>query len=205
MSARAKEVLRVASDSRADPIEPLIAAMIDRLDPEGQRPVLNETPRRFASAMRFLTSGYHAELEDVVGGGLFPAEGEGIVLVRDIEFFSLCEHHLLPFFGRVHVAYLPGSRIIGLSKIARIVDLYARRFQVQERLTGEIADGMAKVLAPKGVLVITEARHMCMAMRGVEKQRAATTTRAVRGLYADDVRARREILGMLREAVGDFT
>jgi GTP cyclohydrolase I len=155
--------------------------------------------------MRFLTSGYQSDLERVVGDGVFAAEGEGVVLVRDVEFFSLCEHHLLPFFGRVHVAYLPGRRIIGLSKIPRIVDLYARRLQVQERLTEQIADALVNVLEPQGVLVMIEARHLCMAMRGVEKQHSATATRALRGVYAEDQHARQEILSMLHGVSGALT
>jgi GTP cyclohydrolase I len=155
--------------------------------------------------MRFLTSGYQSDLERVVGDGVFAAEGEGVVLVRDVEFFSLCEHHLLPFFGRVHVAYLPGRRIIGLSKIPRIVDLYARRLQVQERLTEQIADALMNVLEPRGALVMIEARHLCMAMRGVEKQHSATATRALRGLYAADPHARQEILSMLHGVPGALT
>jgi len=134
-----------------------------------------------------------------VGDGIFDAEGDGVVLVRDVEFHSLCEHHLLPFFGRVHVAYLPGDRIIGLSKIPRIVDLYARRLQVQERMTEQVADAIARLLEPKGVLVLAEARHLCMAMRGVEKQHAVTATRALRGVYAHDPLARQEALSMIRE------
>ena len=183
----------------ADPIAAHAAAMIASLGEDPRRPGLRDTPERFAKAMRFLTKGYEAEPRDVVGDGLFPAEGGGLVLVRDVEFHSLCEHHMLPFFGRVHVAYLPGERIIGLSKIPRIVDLYARRLQVQERLTEQVADALVELLAPKGVIVVAEARHLCMAMRGVEKQHSATATRAVRGVYAHDVQARQEILSMIRE------
>ena len=150
--------------------------------------------------MRFLTGGYEAEPEDVVGRGIFEAEGEGLVLVRDVEFHSLCEHHLLPFFGRVHVAYLPGERIIGLSKIPRLVDLYARRLQVQERITEQVADALTGLLEPKGVIVLAEARHLCMAMRGVEKQHSATATRALRGVYAHDAMARQEVLSMIKES-----
>jgi GTP cyclohydrolase I len=183
----------------ADPIVPHAAAMIESLGEDPRRPGLADTPERFAKAMRYLTEGYEREPRDVVGGGLFPAEGEGMVLVRDVEFHSLCEHHMLPFFGRVHVAYLPGEKIIGLSKIPRIVDLYARRLQVQERITEQVADALMELLAPKGVIVVAEARHLCMAMRGVEKQHSATATRAVRGVYAHDVQARQEILSMIRE------
>jgi GTP cyclohydrolase I len=150
-----------------------------------RREGLAQTPARYAKAMRFLTSGCAASVESVVGDGVFAAEGEGAVAVRDIDFHSLCEHHLLPFYGRLHVGYLPARRIIGLSKIPRIVELYARRFQVQERLTEQVADALVSVLEPKAVVVMAEARHMCMAMRGVQKQQAATTTRATRGAYQE--------------------
>src|SRR6185436_15194549 len=126
--------------------------------------------------------GYEVEPADVVGNGIFAPEGAGVVLVRDVEFHSLCEHHLLPFTGRAHVAYLPSRRIIGLSKIPRIVDLYARRLQVQERLTEQIAQALVDLLDPRGVLVVAEARHLCMAMRGVQKQHSTTATRALRGV-----------------------
>jgi GTP cyclohydrolase I len=186
-------------ETLTDPIAEHARAMIAHLGEDARRPGLAETPNRFASAMRFLTGGYEAEPEDVVGNGIFPAEGDGVVLVRDVEFHSLCEHHILPFFGRVHVAYLPGDRIIGLSKIPRIVDLYARRFQVQERITEQVADALAKLLQPRGIIVLAEARHLCMAMRGVEKQHSSTATRALRGLYAHDTLARQEVLSMIRE------
>jgi GTP cyclohydrolase I len=161
-------------DALADPIAAHAKEMLEHLGEDPRRAGLRDTPQRFANALRFLTGGYEAEPRDVVGNGVFDAEGEGVVLVRDIEFHSLCEHHLLPFFGRVHVAYLPGGRIIGLSKIPRIVDLYARRLQVQERITEQVAEALMQLLQPRGVLVLAEARHLCMAMRGVEKQHSAT-------------------------------
>jgi len=186
-------------ETLVDPIAAHAQALIANLGEDPQRESLRETPERYAKAMRFLTSGYESEPEDVVGSGIFSAEGEGVVLVRDVEFHSLCEHHLLPFFGRVHVAYLPGDRIIGLSKIPRIVDLFSRRLQVQERITEQVADALMRLLEPKGVLVLAEARHLCMAMRGVEKQHSATATRALRGVYAHDAQARQEILSMIKE------
>jgi len=186
-------------ETLVDPIAAHAKALIANLGEDPQRESLRDTPERYAKAMRFLTSGYESEPEDVVGSGIFSAEGEGVVLVRDVEFHSLCEHHLLPFFGRVHVAYLPGDKIIGLSKIPRIVDLFSRRLQVQERITEQVADALMKLLAPKGVLVLAEARHLCMAMRGVEKQHSATATRALRGVYAHDAQARQEILSMIKE------
>jgi GTP cyclohydrolase I len=183
---------------RDDPIASHMEAIVAHLGEDVRRPGLVQTPRRFAAAMRFLAGGYESDLEMVVGNGVFEAEGQGLVLVRDVEFFSLCEHHLLPFFGRMHVAYLPGRKIIGLSKIPRIIDLYARRFQVQERLTEQVADALVQVLAPRGALVLAEAQHMCMAMRGVQKQHAATATRAMRGLFTRDRHARQEVLSMLQ-------
>ena len=186
-------------ETLVDPIAAHAATLIANLGEDPQREGLRDTPARYAKAMRFLTGGYEAEPRDVVGNGIFPAEGEGVVLVRDVEFHSLCEHHLLPFFGRVHVAYLPGSRIIGLSKIPRLVDLYARRLQLQERITEQVADALVRLLEPKGVVVMAEARHLCMAMRGVEKQHSATATRALRGVYAHDAAARQEVLSMVKE------
>jgi len=186
-------------DTLADPIAAHAKEMLAHLVEDPRRAGLRDTPQRFANALRFLTGGYEAEPRDVVGNGVFDAEGEGVVLVRDIEFHSLCEHHLLPFFGRVHVAYLPGERIIGLSKIPRIVDLYARRLQVQERITEQVAEALMQLLQPRGVLVLAEARHLCMAMRGVEKQHSATATRALRGVYAHDAAARQEVLSMIKE------
>jgi GTP cyclohydrolase I len=191
--------MNMPAETLVDPIAAHAAALIANLGEDPRRESLRDTPERYAKAMRFLTSGYESEPEDVVGNGVFAAEGEGVVLVRNVEFHSLCEHHLLPFFGRVHVAYLPGDRIIGLSKIPRIVDLFSRRLQVQERITEQVADALMKLLEPKGVLVMAEARHLCMAMRGVEKQHSDTATRALRGVYAHDAQARQEILSMIRE------
>ena len=191
--------MNMPAETLVDPLAAHAAALIANLGEDPRRESLRDTPERYAKAMRFLTSGYESEPEDVVGNGIFSAEGEGVVLVRDVEFHSLCEHHLLPFFGRVHVAYLPGGRIIGLSKIPRIVDFFSRRLQVQERITEQVADALMKLLEPKGVLVMAEARHLCMAMRGVEKQHSATATRALRGVYAHDAQARQEILSMIKE------
>ena len=192
--------MNMPAETLVDPIAAHAAALIANLGEDPRRESLRDTPERYAKAMRFLTSGYESEPEDVVGNGVFSAEGEGVVLVRDVEFHSLCEHHLLPFFGRVHVAYLPGDRIIGLSKIPRLVELYARRLQVQERITEQVADALMKLIEPKGVVVLAEARHLCMAMRGVEKQHSTTATRALRGVYAHDAMARQEVLSMIRKA-----
>lgn len=170
-----------SEDQDADAIAKHVRAIIDEVGEDPARGGLIDTPARYAKAMRYLTGGYGADLQSAVGNGVFPAEGESPVLMRDIDFFSLCEHHLLPFYGRIHVGYAPGQSIIGLSKIPRIVDLFARRFQVQERLTEQVADALVETLAPKGVVVISEAQHLCMAMRGVQKQGSTTTVRATRG------------------------
>ena len=186
-------------ETLSDPIAAHARDLIAHLGEDPHRAGLVDTPERYAQAMRFLTAGYESEADDVVGRAIFPAEGEGAVLVRDIEFHSLCEHHLLPFFGRVHVAYLPGEGIIGLSKIPRLVDLYARRLQVQERITEQVADALVRLLKPRGVLVLADAQHLCMAMRGVEKQHSSTATRALRGVYAHDALARQEVRSMIKE------
>ena len=157
---------------------------------------LLRTPERVAKAMRFLTRGYRERVEDVVGEGIFAEEHQNMVMVRDIELYSLCEHHMLPFFGRAHVAYIPDGRIVGLSKLPRLVDVFARRLQVQERLTEQIADAIDDVLAPLGVGVVIEAYHLCMMMRGVEKQNSRTITSALRGVFRDDARTREEFLAL---------
>jgi GTP cyclohydrolase I len=170
-----------AHDAAADPIAAHVRAIIEGLGEDPARGGLAATPERFAKALRYLAGGYAGDLGSAIGNGVFPAEGEGPVLMRDITFYSLCEHHLLPFHGHLHVGYLPGRRIIGLSKIPRIVDLFARRFQVQERLTEQVADALTEILDPKGIVVVSEAQHMCMAMRGVQRQGSSTTVQATRG------------------------
>ncbi len=179
-------------------LEPLIAELIAGLGEDVAREGLKNTPERVERSLRFLTSGYSLKLESAVNGALFQAEGAELVVVRDVEFYSLCEHHLLPFFGRAHIAYLPDRTILGLSKFARIVDMFARRLQVQERLTVEIADALAQTLAPKGVAVVTEASHLCMMMRGVQKQGSMTRTLTTRGVFQEDAELRREVLDALR-------
>ena len=172
----------------------LVARQLALLGEDPSREGLLKTPDRVANAMTWLTRGYGECVEDVVGDALFAEEHRNMVMVRDIELYSLCEHHMLPFFGKAHVAYIPNGRIVGLSKLPRIVEMYARRLQVQERLTEEIAGAIEQVLAPAGVGVVIEAYHLCMMMRGVEKQNSKTITSAVRGSFRDDARTRSEFL-----------
>jgi len=174
----------------ADLVAEQLALVGDDPDREG----LQKTPERVARAMAFLTAGYAQSPADVVGDAIFEEPHRSMVLVRDIELYSLCEHHLLPFFGKCHVAYIPNGRIVGLSKLPRIVDVFARRLQVQERLTEQIADAIDEVLQPDGVGVVIEAEHLCMMMRGVEKQNSRTLTSALRGSFRDDARTRDEFL-----------
>lgn len=178
--------------------ESLVQQMLVRVGEDPEREGLQRTPLRVAKAMDFLTSGYSASLDDVLNDALFEAESQELVLVKDIEFYSLCEHHMLPFFGKAHVGYLPNAKIIGLSKIARLVDLFARRLQVQERLTSQVADTLLEVLDARGVAVVIEASHFCMMMRGVQKQNSSTVTSAMRGVFQDDAQLRQEFMQLIR-------
>jgi GTP cyclohydrolase I len=172
----------------------LVRRMLELVGEDPKRDGLAQTPARVSEAMRWLTRGYGMSVEKMIGDAIFEEQHESMVLVRDIEVYSLCEHHLLPFYGKAHVAYYPDGRIIGLSKIPRIVEVFARRLQVQERLTDQIADALMDVLHPAGVGVVIEAYHLCMMMRGVEKQNSKTVTSALRGLFRDDGKARDEFL-----------
>jgi GTP cyclohydrolase I len=186
-----------------DPLEEHARGILEEIGEDPERGGLLRTPARVAKALRFLTSGYNADVWELVNGALFDAEGyEEPILVKDIEFYSLCEHHMLPFFGKASVAYLPGKRIVGLSKIARLVDLYARRLQVQERMTKQIAEVLEEVLEPRGVAVSLTGTHLCMAMRGVEKQASRTTTTAFTGDYQRDPNRRKEFLALTKETTG---
>lgn len=178
--------------------ELLVRKMLERIGEKPDREGLKRTPLRVARAMDFLTSGYTMTVQDVVRNAVFEEHCEEMVIVRDIEFYSLCEHHMLPFFGKAHVAYLPDSRLIGLSKVARIVDVFARRLQVQERLTNQVADAIMEILAPHGAGVVIEASHFCMMMRGVEKQNSSTITSAMRGSLKENARTRAELLDLIR-------
>lgn len=187
-----------ASDaSRPLTLQDLVRAQLRLLGEDPDRPGLQQTPERVAESLRWLLRGYNESVEDVVGGGVFEAEHDEMVIVKDIELYSLCEHHLLPFFGRAHIAYIPNGKIVGFSKLARILDVFARRLQVQERLTDQVACAIQDVLQPKGVGVVIEASHLCMMMRGVEKQNSRTVTSAVRGVFRNDPRTRDEFLRLV--------
>ena len=177
-----------------DELEAIVARMLELLGEDPHRPGLLRTPARLAAALRRLTSGYASSLDDAVGDGVFEERHDSMIIVRDIEIYSLCEHHMLPFFGRAHIAYVPDGSILGLSKLARIAEMFARRLQVQERLTDQIADAVAGKLSPRGVGVVIEATHLCMRMRGVEKQNSTTLTSALRGLIRDCPATRNEFL-----------
>ena len=176
----------------------LVREQLAIIGEDPKREGLVRTPERVATAMTWLTRGYKEDVRTIVGRAIFEEPHENMVMVRDIELYSLCEHHLLPFFGRAHIAYVPAGRIVGLSKLPRIVDVYARRLQVQERLTEEIAAAIEDVLQPRGVGVVIEAAHLCMMMRGVEKQSSKTITSALRGIFRSDPRTREEFLSLAR-------
>jgi GTP cyclohydrolase I len=182
-----------AKGAIADNIRQIIAELGEDPDREG----LLRTPLRSEKALRYLTSGYTADIHQLVNGALFEVKYDELVIVRDIEFFSMCEHHMLPFFGKMHVAYLPDSKVIGLSKIPRIVDVFARRLQIQERLTQQVAETIQELLQPRGVGVICEARHFCMMMRGVEKQHSGAMTSAMLGAFRDNRETRNEFLSLV--------
>jgi GTP cyclohydrolase IA len=174
--------------------EELVTELLLRLGEDPSRNGLLRTPERVEKSLRWLTRGHDVTLEDAIGGAIFDEDHHNMVIVKDIEMYSLCEHHLLPFFGKVHIAYIPNGKIVGLSKLPRVVDVFARRLQVQERMTEQIAEALMSVLAPKGVGVIVEAAHLCMMMRGVEKQNSRTITSAMKGTFREDLRTREEFL-----------
>jgi GTP cyclohydrolase IA len=172
----------------------LVRELLERLGEDPGREGLRRTPDRVADSLKWLTRGYRQTVEEVIGDAIFNENHHNMVIVKDIEMYSLCEHHMLPFFGKVHVAYIPSGRILGLSKVPRIVDVYARRLQVQERLTEQIAESLQRVLKPEGVGVVIEAYHLCMMMRGVEKQNSKTITSAMKGVFLSDIKTREEFL-----------
>jgi GTP cyclohydrolase I len=180
------------------PMQHLIQQLLEQLGEDPEREGLVRTPRRVEKALRFLTSGYAADIDSVLNDALFSVDYNEMVIVRDIDFYSLCEHHLLPFFGKCHVAYIPNGRVIGLSKIPRLVDIFARRLQLQERMTNQIAETVREKINPLGVAVVCEGTHLCMAMRGVEKQNSYTVTSAMLGAFRDHARTRMEFLELLK-------
>lgn len=182
-------------DRIANAYRELLQAIGEDVDREG----LQRTPDRAARALEFLTQGYRQNLDEIINGAVFESSASEIILVKDIELYSLCEHHLLPFIGRAHVAYLPNGKVIGLSKVARIVDVFARRLQIQENLTTQIAESLMNCLQPSGVAVVVEAKHLCMMMRGVEKQNSVMKTSCLLGTFKDDARTRSEFLSLLKD------
>jgi GTP cyclohydrolase IA len=179
-------------------VQEIYAELLKRIGEDPTRDGLLSTPKRMEKSMKFLTQGYGQTVEQVLHGALFDVEYDEMVMVKDIEFYSMCEHHLLPFFGRAHVAYLPAGKVVGLSKIPRIVDVFARRLQVQERLTQQIAEAIEDAVHPQGVGVVLEAQHLCMMMRGVEKQSSATVTSSLRGVFKTQLQTRNEFLSLVR-------
>ena len=179
------------------PMEELIAEILCRIDNDPEREGIQKTPERIARSLAFLTEGYKKDPHEVVNGALYKQDHQNMVLVKDIEIYSLCEHHLLPFFGKAHIAYIPDGHILGLSKFARLAEIYARRLQTQERLTEQIAQAVWETTTPQGVAVVIEASHLCMMMRGVQKQNSKTITSAMRGVFLEDQRTRDEFLGLI--------
>ena len=179
-------------------MQDLITRLLIELGEDPARQGLVRTPRRVEKALKFLTSGYDADVDEILNGALFDVDYSEMVIVRDIDFYSLCEHHLLPFFGKCHVAYIPNGRVIGLSKLPRLVDVFARRLQLQERMTNEIAETIRTKIMPLGVAVVCEGTHLCMAMRGVEKQNSYTITSAMLGAFRDNARTRMEFLELVK-------
>jgi GTP cyclohydrolase I len=187
-----------ASPEALDAYADIVRRQLELLGEDPEREGLSKTPGRVARSMAFLTQGYAQDARTIIGDAMFVEEHSNMILVRDIEIYSMCEHHMLPFFGKAHIAYIPDGRIVGLSKLARVVDIFARRLQVQERLTVEIAQAITDVLRPRGVGVVIEAAHLCMMMRGVQKQNSTTVTSAVLGSFRDDPKTRDEFLRLIQ-------
>ena len=179
-------------------MQDLLRRLLTELGEDPDREGLISTPKRVEKALTFLTSGYRADIDEVLNGALFTVDYSEMVIVKDIDFYSLCEHHLLPFFGKCHVAYIPSNKVIGLSKIPRLVDVFSRRLQIQERLTNQIADTIREKIAPLGVAVVMEATHLCMSMRGVQKQNSFAVTSAMQGAFRNNARTRMEFLELIK-------
>jgi len=199
-----KAVVKMIRPKQEHAIAPLMREILEQLGEDTEREGLQRTPERVEKALQFLTSGYGVDIRKLVNGALYEVKYDEMVVVKDIEFFSLCEHHMLPFFGKMHVAYLPKSRVIGLSKIPRIVDAFARRLQIQERLTQEVAQTIEQIIDPVGVGVICEARHFCMMMRGVEKQHSGAMTSAMLGTFRTQKKTRDEFLALVNYRSSGF-
>jgi GTP cyclohydrolase I len=190
-------LLHEKEGAQPDSVASLVRKMITLIGEDPEREGLKKTPERYEKALKFLTSGYHQNVDHLLNGATFSVCYDEMVVVKDIEFFSLCEHHLLPFFGKAHVAYLPSKKVIGLSKVARLVNMFARRLQIQERMTSQIARAIEEKIAPQGVGVIIEARHLCMQMRGVEKQHGQAVTSAMLGAFRENKQTRDEFLALV--------
>ena len=188
--------------AKTESVAALVRRMIALIGEDPEREGLKKTPERYEKALKFLTSGYHQNVDHLLNGATFSVCYDEMVVVKDIEFFSLCEHHLLPFFGKAHVAYLPSKKVIGLSKVARLVNMFARRLQIQERMTSQIAHALEEKIAPQGVGVIIEARHLCMQMRGVEKQHGQAVTSAMLGAFRENKQTRDEFLALVGKKQG---
>ena len=182
-------------------IEKCVKNLLDEIGEDSSREGLQKTPHRVAKAYEFFTQGYNKDIKKILNGAIFIEKYDEMVIVKDIDFYSMCEHHLLPFFGKIHIAYIPNGKIVGLSKIPRIVDVFAQRLQVQERMTQEIADTIEEYLNPRGVAVVAEGYHMCMMMRGVQKQNSITTTSAMHGTFTEDARTRSEFLNLISKKI----
>jgi GTP cyclohydrolase I len=187
-----------------DPLRPLVESMLKELGEDPGRDGLQRTPLRVAKSLRFLTAGYEQDPIAILNNALFDVTYDEMVMVKDIEFYSLCEHHMLPFFGRIHVGYVPNGKVVGLSKIPRLVEMFARRLQVQERLTTQIAETLESVLEPRGVAVVGEAIHLCMMMRGVEQQNSSAVTSSMRGVFKSDSKTRSEFMDLIRHKRESF-
>ena len=197
LSSLSKQQNQSSNVTEAEMMEAVRTLLIG-LGEDPEREGLKDTPKRVVKALQFLTKGYHESLDELLNGAVFTEDANEMVLVRDIDIFSSCEHHILPVIGRAHVAYIPNGKVIGLSKVARICEMYARRLQVQERLTVQIADALQGLLKPQGVAVVLEASHMCMVMRGVQKPGSWTVTSAMRGVFAEDAKTREEFMNLIR-------
>lgn len=191
-------------DEPPDAMEGYVEGILKELGEDPARDGLKKTPHRVSKAMRFFTQGYGQNPADILTAALFDVDYDELVVVRDIDFYSLCEHHMVPFFGRVHVGYIPDGKVVGLSKIPRTVDIFARRLQIQERLTTDIAQTIEEVLKPKGIGVVVEAKHLCMMMRGVEKQNTFAITSSLRGVFESDPKTRSEFMDLIRHRTESF-